>query len=796
MISIHCPHCGNPITVPVALGGQVGTCAKCQGLVPIPRAAGAPAAASPEPSPPTSPEPSPAPSPAAEAAEPARAAAPPAPAPPPASAPPASAPPASAPLPAAPLPPPPPPLPSAVEAERLRLEEERLRLERERLELERRMLAEAQAATRPKPQPPRTSGQLAAVKRTRRLDTRAVAPRSSVPAGLVAFGLAAGVVLLLGVAVIVSRPPPPPPTVGAAPAGAGLELAEEAPPAPSPPPRRVEPRPAVTPAPRREDPRREDPRREEPPPAAPSPEPSGEPAPIEEPAPSGEPAPRAEEGEEPDELDEWMAGLGGGAPPDAKPAKGPAKGPGEGPGERPGAAALPARARALVDAARDDLARGDAQAALRQLDQAIGLAPEYADAYCMRGVARERLGDAAGALVDYARAVELAPESAIARANYGSALLDAGQVEAAEAEFSAALEHEPRFALALHGRGQARERLGRTAEAAEDYAAALGAYPPDARERAWLRERLAALASGGPGAAPPVAKDERSEALAGEFLAPDCPPMRAKQIVEALGEGYAWDPAALAELLNSREGYQRWAAAPVGALEFRVLHAGYLRIDLEPRTADRLKGALSEEAHGPFATTILRRHFALAGGNAATLRKGWRTLEKARKARGARLRAKGRDLFNPRHTEFVTVRELGANTEIQPGGHVQAALPAELNDAGFALTVWVFVMDGSDARVAFRVADGGWWVEAHRGEWKTRSADQTTFTRPLRPFAWNAVTLVVIPDRSSGARNTRTVRITVNDEVLMNYGSLNGLLSGVRVEAGEVPVVVGAIAVQ
>jgi tetratricopeptide (TPR) repeat protein len=106
--------------------------------------------------------------------------------------------------------------------------------------------------------------------------------------------------------------------------------------------------------------------------------------------------------------------------------------------------------------------QGDLRGALEELDRAIGLKPDFVEAYYNRAMIHANLGDHDGAIADYGRFIER-------RSDYPEAYAN---------------------------RGTAYYALGRFAEAAEDFGAALKVAPPDwpyraateqALQEAWLR---------------------------------------------------------------------------------------------------------------------------------------------------------------------------------------------------------------------------------------------------------------------------------------------------------------------
>jgi tetratricopeptide (TPR) repeat protein len=83
---------------------------------------------------------------------------------------------------------------------------------------------------------------------------------------------------------------------------------------------------------------------------------------------------------------------------------------------------------------------GNLQAALVDLNQAIKVKPNYADAYYNRGKARTALRDAKGAIADFTQAVRFNSNLAEAYGNRGLLYSEIGNKQAALADLQKAAE--------------------------------------------------------------------------------------------------------------------------------------------------------------------------------------------------------------------------------------------------------------------------------------------------------------------------------------------------------------------
>jgi len=115
--------------------------------------------------------------------------------------------------------------------------------------------------------------------------------------------------------------------------------------------------------------------------------------------------------------------------------------------------------------------------AIDDLNRAISLAPDYANAYNSRGLVFRDMGYVERAMRDFDRAIELDPVRYTAFNNRGMVYQEAGQPERAIKDFTAALGLNPDFSPAYVNRAQSYELTGRTDLAFEDYSSAIRSDP-------------------------------------------------------------------------------------------------------------------------------------------------------------------------------------------------------------------------------------------------------------------------------------------------------------------------------
>lgn len=113
----------------------------------------------------------------------------------------------------------------------------------------------------------------------------------------------------------------------------------------------------------------------------------------------------------------------------------------------------------------------DYAAAIANYDRAIALAPDSADAYHNRGIAKDAQGDYAGAIADYDCAIALNPDDADAYHNRGVTKAEQGDYAGAIADYDRVIALDPDSVAAREDRAAAIAGQSGRAEAIADYGA-------------------------------------------------------------------------------------------------------------------------------------------------------------------------------------------------------------------------------------------------------------------------------------------------------------------------------------
>lgn len=122
---------------------------------------------------------------------------------------------------------------------------------------------------------------------------------------------------------------------------------------------------------------------------------------------------------------------------------------------------------------------GVLEIALQELEQALQLDPQLADAWSAMALLRSELRQSERADQAFRRALELAPSKPELHNNYGAFLCERGRYAQADAHFRCALEHPlyPTPALAYGNAGECALRAGDSARALADLGTALQLDP-------------------------------------------------------------------------------------------------------------------------------------------------------------------------------------------------------------------------------------------------------------------------------------------------------------------------------
>lgn len=121
--------------------------------------------------------------------------------------------------------------------------------------------------------------------------------------------------------------------------------------------------------------------------------------------------------------------------------------------------------------------QGKLQEAVESYDKAIGIRPDFAEAYSNRGAALKALGQLDGALDSFNKAIQLKPDYAEAYSNQGNVLQALGQFNDAVTSYESAIQLKPDYAEAYYNRGNVLHELGRSDEAVVSHEEAIRLNP-------------------------------------------------------------------------------------------------------------------------------------------------------------------------------------------------------------------------------------------------------------------------------------------------------------------------------
>ena len=137
----------------------------------------------------------------------------------------------------------------------------------------------------------------------------------------------------------------------------------------------------------------------------------------------------------------------------------------------------PRNAREAFDAGMRLMKTTRYDQAILNFNRAVDLAPDYTEAYRMRGRAYVAQSDAAMAIRDFSRVSELQPRDAAILAERGFVQLDQKDYPAAIADADRAIALDSKLARAYNLRASARRATGDSRRAIEDFTKAIALEP-------------------------------------------------------------------------------------------------------------------------------------------------------------------------------------------------------------------------------------------------------------------------------------------------------------------------------
>jgi tetratricopeptide (TPR) repeat protein len=125
----------------------------------------------------------------------------------------------------------------------------------------------------------------------------------------------------------------------------------------------------------------------------------------------------------------------------------------------------------------DQVIAGNNQAALKWLNEAIRLRPDYADAYFLRGNAQAVLRNQPAALADFTKALQLNPKDSFAYVNRGNIYADLKRNQQAIADYTQAVQINPQDSMAYNNRATVYFEAQDYSRAIADYDQAIRVNP-------------------------------------------------------------------------------------------------------------------------------------------------------------------------------------------------------------------------------------------------------------------------------------------------------------------------------
>ena len=241
--------------------------------------------------------------------------------------------------------------------------------------------------------------------------------------------------------------------------------------------------------------------------------------------------------------------------------------------------------------------------------------------------------------------------------------------------------------------------------------------------------------------------------------------------------------------------FDAWEAADPATDKFASLEAGFRRTSgFDLSLLDRFKRELRDDDNAASAGRILKAQLDLEFADPDYIRDNWRDIRTRYRLESLAPELRGQNLLQVPH-EFAKTHAVGENKRVQPGGFVRWSLE-DLNDvSGFTLRVRVFVRESrpeTTAKIVLASGQGGWEINLKDREWVVRTGSDTEFATRLKLGRWTTIRCQVVAE-GGRARNARLVAISIDDELLLERGTLNGPLHRFEVSAGDSPLLIAGV---
>jgi tetratricopeptide (TPR) repeat protein len=146
----------------------------------------------------------------------------------------------------------------------------------------------------------------------------------------------------------------------------------------------------------------------------------------------------------------------------------------------------PRIARKLLIRGQYAAMNGSYKTALKHLNKAILIKPDYDTAYYHRGILKSTLKDIQGAIADFSQAVRLNPHYSLPFFSRGTLYLQYGQAEKALADFDAAIAINPQFYDALNNKAVLLNTMGQPLKAKQIYDSLIVLYDQLKSDKGYL----------------------------------------------------------------------------------------------------------------------------------------------------------------------------------------------------------------------------------------------------------------------------------------------------------------------
>ncbi|RIK59728.1 MAG: hypothetical protein DCC64_15490 [Planctomycetota bacterium] len=240
--------------------------------------------------------------------------------------------------------------------------------------------------------------------------------------------------------------------------------------------------------------------------------------------------------------------------------------------------------------------------------------------------------------------------------------------------------------------------------------------------------------------------------------------------------------------------FDRWGKSDASSASFGFVQSGFESNCVGLETIQKFKAVLTnakaEQVWKDSAAKVIKFQLGLESDDQNDMLKNWAQLEADYKRDAQAFSITGTNMFEVEGVQAGgNTRRVGPNYRIPAGGSLTVKTLEEWDSGSFTITVRVRINEGDGASVGLSSEQGVWRATFSNNEWVTKSGDQTQAAVPGKVGLWATFVFTVKEDSEGGRKLARTCNLTVDGKALITYGTLNGKLLALQIDAGKASIV-------